>query len=182
MSAVYTTTHGNTRSLTHWARPGIEPASSWILVGFVNCWAMEGTPHPYFLMIKGFFPIAQISLRRLKNGTLPMSAVSRVSRQNCTWAWVLCFTPWLASQCPSSPAPLWMDAWADAARPSCSQPCAANPNGNLGTINTDTHLVGQWIFFKTQSLTFKSTALVQIWVLKLLIFLCAWVFSFVKQG
>ena len=27
------------RSLTHWTRPGIKPASSWILVGFVNCWA-----------------------------------------------------------------------------------------------------------------------------------------------
>ena len=25
----YTTTHGNTRSLTHWARPGIKLASSW---------------------------------------------------------------------------------------------------------------------------------------------------------
>ena len=30
----YTTGHGNARSLTPWARPGIEPASSWILVGF----------------------------------------------------------------------------------------------------------------------------------------------------
>ena len=27
---------GNTRSLTHWTRPGIEPASSWILVGFLT--------------------------------------------------------------------------------------------------------------------------------------------------
>ena len=27
--------HGNTRALTHWARLGIEPASSWMLVGFV---------------------------------------------------------------------------------------------------------------------------------------------------
>ena len=26
----YTTAHGNTGSLTHWARPGMEPASSWI--------------------------------------------------------------------------------------------------------------------------------------------------------
>ena len=25
--------------LTHWARPGIEPMSSWTLVGFVNHWA-----------------------------------------------------------------------------------------------------------------------------------------------
>ena len=35
-SATYTTAHGNTEWLTHWARPGIKPASSWILVGFVS--------------------------------------------------------------------------------------------------------------------------------------------------
>ena len=34
MSATYTTAQGNTRSLTHWVRPGIEPAS--ILVGFIS--------------------------------------------------------------------------------------------------------------------------------------------------
>ena len=26
----------NTRSLTHWARPGMEPTTSWLLVGFVS--------------------------------------------------------------------------------------------------------------------------------------------------
>ena len=35
-SATYTTVHSNARSLTHWARPGIEPVSSWILVGFIS--------------------------------------------------------------------------------------------------------------------------------------------------
>ena len=40
----YTTTHGNAGSLTHWAGPGIEPATSCFLVGFVNHWAMTGTP------------------------------------------------------------------------------------------------------------------------------------------
>ena len=35
-SATYTTVHGNAQSLTHWARPGIEPKSSWILVRFVT--------------------------------------------------------------------------------------------------------------------------------------------------
>ena len=35
MSAPYTTTHGNAGPLTHGARPGIEPKSSWILVGFI---------------------------------------------------------------------------------------------------------------------------------------------------
>ena len=35
-SATYNTAHGNAWSLTHWTRPGIEPASSWILVRFVS--------------------------------------------------------------------------------------------------------------------------------------------------
>ena len=35
-SAVYTTAHGNTRSLTYWVMPGIEPAALGILVGFVT--------------------------------------------------------------------------------------------------------------------------------------------------
>ena len=43
-SVTYTTAHCNVTSLTHWARPRIEPASSWILVRFVNCWGTAGTP------------------------------------------------------------------------------------------------------------------------------------------
>ena len=35
---------GGARSLTHWERPGIKPASSWMLVRFINHWAMMGTP------------------------------------------------------------------------------------------------------------------------------------------
>ena len=35
MPATYTTAHSNTGSLTHLVGPGIEPPSSWILVGFV---------------------------------------------------------------------------------------------------------------------------------------------------
>ena len=35
-SAIYTRAHSNTGSLTHWVRPGIEPATSWFLVGFVS--------------------------------------------------------------------------------------------------------------------------------------------------
>ena len=42
--ATYTTAHPHARSLTHWARQGVEPASSWMLVSFVNCWATTGTP------------------------------------------------------------------------------------------------------------------------------------------
>ena len=50
----YTTAHGNTRSLTHWARPGIEPATSWFLVRFVNHWTMMGTPYYWFVFIARF--------------------------------------------------------------------------------------------------------------------------------
>ena len=41
--------HSNSGSLTHWARPGIKPLSSWMLVGFVNHWAMTGTPRKHNL-------------------------------------------------------------------------------------------------------------------------------------
>ena len=36
MSMIYTTAHGNARSLTYWARPGIKPTSSWMLVRLVT--------------------------------------------------------------------------------------------------------------------------------------------------
>jgi len=48
--------------LTHGARPGIEPASSWILVGFINHWAITGTPSYKFLNFK---QTNQCSLGRL---------------------------------------------------------------------------------------------------------------------
>ena len=46
-SGTYTTAHSNARSLTHWARSGIEPAASWFLVRFVNHCARTGTPCPF---------------------------------------------------------------------------------------------------------------------------------------
>ena len=42
-SVTYTAAYGNAGSLTHWARPGIEPASSWTLVGFLTHWAKMET-------------------------------------------------------------------------------------------------------------------------------------------
>ena len=56
-SATYTTAHGNAGSLTHRARAGIEPATSWFLVGFVNHWATIETP--YFLFFF-FFTLSSI--------------------------------------------------------------------------------------------------------------------------
>ena len=40
----YTTSQGNAGTLTYWARLGIEPSSSWILVGFVTHQATMRTP------------------------------------------------------------------------------------------------------------------------------------------
>ena len=36
VSATYTIAHGSTGSVTLWSKPGIEPVSSWILVGFIT--------------------------------------------------------------------------------------------------------------------------------------------------
>ena len=48
----YATACGNAGSLTHWVRPGIKPTSSWILVGFLSCWATTGIP----LLVKYWAP------------------------------------------------------------------------------------------------------------------------------
>ena len=45
----YSTAKGNAGSLTHWARPAMEPATAWFLVGFVNPWAMIGTPSSFLI-------------------------------------------------------------------------------------------------------------------------------------
>ena len=44
----YTAARGDGRSLTHRARPGIKPTSSWILVGFVS------TEAQWELLLRGF--------------------------------------------------------------------------------------------------------------------------------
>ena len=36
VSGTYTMAHSNARTLIHWERPGIQPASSWMLVGFIS--------------------------------------------------------------------------------------------------------------------------------------------------
>ena len=48
-SVIYTVLAcSNTGSLTQWARPRIEPTSSWILVGFLSHWVTTGTPLCWF--------------------------------------------------------------------------------------------------------------------------------------
>ena len=52
-SVTYTIAQGNTGSLSHWVRPGIESASSWTVVKFLTGWAMMGTPDESFFIING---------------------------------------------------------------------------------------------------------------------------------
>ena len=47
-SATHTTAHGNAGSLTHWVRPGIEPATSWFLVRFVSSAPQWEPQHWYY--------------------------------------------------------------------------------------------------------------------------------------
>ena len=47
-SVTYTTAHGNAWSLTHWLGPGIEPRSSWILVGFFATERQQELPFNVF--------------------------------------------------------------------------------------------------------------------------------------
>ena len=51
--------YSNAGSLTHWVRPGIEPVSSWILVGFLYHWTMTGIP---FLDLNIFLTIVNLSM------------------------------------------------------------------------------------------------------------------------
>ena len=47
-AAGYTTAHGNARSLTHRGRPGMEPATPCLLVGFVSAAPRQKLPVPAY--------------------------------------------------------------------------------------------------------------------------------------
>ena len=59
-SATYAPAHGNTGSLTRWARPGIEPATLWFLVGFINHCATKGPP-VYLFLVRTFILLANFN-------------------------------------------------------------------------------------------------------------------------
>ena len=68
-SVTYTTAHSNARSLTHWARPGMGPSTSWFLVGFVNqrqnfkaVFISSSEVRSYFLFWSNLRPLRQNSL------------------------------------------------------------------------------------------------------------------------
>jgi len=104
-SSTYTTAHGNARSLR--ARPGIGPSSSWILVGFINCWATKENPRPWKFWVKQLtltFPTCWIPpLRRLLQWRTVQLAVSAVSLVKTG----LHTATWLCSALQAQPSHLW---------------------------------------------------------------------------
>ena len=56
-----TTVHGNTIFLTHWVRPGIESATSWLLVGFVSTAPRRDLPfYTYFKVLKNIINLSNV--------------------------------------------------------------------------------------------------------------------------
>ena len=73
----YTTAHSNTGSLTHRARPGIEPSTLWFLVGFVNHCATTGTPeYRSFVSLGRFIPKYFILFDAMVNGIVSLISLS----------------------------------------------------------------------------------------------------------
>ena len=53
-SEAYTTVQGNARSLTHWVRPRIKPATSWFLLGFVSAAPQQELQSVSILYVSSF--------------------------------------------------------------------------------------------------------------------------------
>ena len=78
--ATYTAAPGNAGSVTHWARPGIKPESSWMLVGFVTRWAITGTP------IFEFFKLSYICIVLAQEKLWCQDLnLSENNNHNCRW-------------------------------------------------------------------------------------------------
>ena len=60
MSTTYTTAHGNTRSLTNGASPGMGPASSWMLVEFVAAEPQPELPGGLYFPVKCYAGFPQV--------------------------------------------------------------------------------------------------------------------------
>ena len=84
------------RSLTCWARPGIEPTSPWILVGFITHWATTGTSAR--TVLKAVIPA---TYERLNRGNLSVTLnflfqwkafnyLYWLLLVNCQWTWQWC--------------------------------------------------------------------------------------------
>ena len=107
VSATWTTAHGNAGSLTYWARPGIEPATSWFLVRFISaaprwevlffegggeffmyCWYESFVKYNYYIYL---FLVCGPSLLKwcvvLKNISISLF-------ENSYWRWIVMEPDW----------------------------------------------------------------------------------------
>ena len=87
----YTTAHGNARSLTHWARLGIEPATLWLLVGFVSAapqWELLDISYTtsqlpscriFYHVKKKLWPISRYSSFLSPQPPIPLAATNLLS-------------------------------------------------------------------------------------------------------
>ena len=74
-SVTYNTVRSRAGSLTYWARPGIEPTSSWILIEFLTHWAPPGIALPSLTTLSktvlrlylSHHPISFIALTTINN-------------------------------------------------------------------------------------------------------------------
>ena len=71
MSVTYTTAHSNAESLIHWAGPGIQLSSSWMLVVFANRRAMTGILATSLFFFLSFVFLLLLLLLLLFLGPLP---------------------------------------------------------------------------------------------------------------
>ena len=86
----YITAHSSTRSLTQWVRPGIKPASSWILVRFVSA-ATRGTPSKVILKSPCALSIGKNPSKKMDVG------VPVVAQQNRIWLGTMRLQVWSLS-------------------------------------------------------------------------------------
>ena len=89
MSATYTIAQGNARSLTHWVRPGMEPASSQILVEFISTEPQWELPTINYFKLHLFIWLIRVESRNYAfNIPLPI----KMSGLQCMfnmWCWSL---------------------------------------------------------------------------------------------
>ena len=60
---IYTTAHGNARSLNYLVRLAIESTSSWILLRLLSCWATMRTPQVWFFCFCFFLRLSLLILQ-----------------------------------------------------------------------------------------------------------------------
>ena len=90
-SVTYTMAHVNARSLTHWMRPGIKLASSWILVGFITRWAIVGTLFHDILLVIGRWGARQATkspFRLLKQNTKQIFFITVLAGKSSIQAYI----------------------------------------------------------------------------------------------